>query len=190
MQSDMTFLHANLRHFHSLLNLLYSSFSRSLHTSSLLALSGYWCTSKEPEHRSGGSSSFLPNVCTHMHVHICIYVFVCFYAYKCSLCIHFVYMHVCISVQMFMHVLWKEIALWESTWLGLGGFSLSFYVCRNYQNSRWLYIAILSWFSQGKSGTKCQLVPLSSKSFSILRLATAQLFSSFIPWNYSKILLG
>lgn len=161
MQSDMTFLHANLRHFHSLLNLLYSSFSRSLHTSSLLALSGYWCTSKEPEHRSGESSSFLPNVCTHMHVRICIYVFVCFYAYKCSLCIHFVYMHVYISVQMFMHVLWKEIALWESTWLGLGGFSLSFYVCRNYQNSRWLY----SYFILILPGQKWNQMPACSSEF-------------------------
>lgn len=162
MQSDMTFLYANLSHFHSLLNLLYSSFSPSLHTSSLLALPGYWYTSKEPEHRSGESSSFLPNVYTHMHVRTCMYVFVCLfmhtsvrYAYILCICMC-VYMYTCLC-----HVLWKEIALWESTWLGLGGFSLSFYVCRNYQNSRWLY----SYFILILPGQKWNQMPACSSEF-------------------------
>lgn len=111
-------------------------------------------------------------VCLFMHASV-------YYAYILCICMC-VYMYTCVCM------LYERRLLYESlTWLGLGGFSLSFYV-----RTLGSFIAILSWFSQGKSRTIFQLVPLSSKSFSILRLATAHLFSSFIPWNYSNILLG
>lgn len=161
MQSDMTFLHANLRHFHSLLNLLYSSFSPLSTLLPYLPCQDIDILPKSPNIEVVKVAHF----CL-MYVHICMCTYACmclyvFYAYKCSLCIHFVYMHVCISVQMFMHVLWKEIALWESTWLGLGGFSLSFYVCRNYQNSRWLY----SYFILILPGQKWNQMPACSSVF-------------------------
>lgn len=134
MQSDMTFLHANLSHFHSLLNFLYSSFPPLSILLPYLTCQDEKILLKRLNIEVVKAAHFYlmyAHVCMHMHVCACMFVYAC----KCLLWIHFVYMHVCLYVHMFMHVIWKEIALWESNLIRTWWFQFIF-LC---QNSRRLY---------------------------------------------------
>lgn len=157
MQSDLTFLHANLSHFHSPLSLLYSSFPLLSSLLPHLSCQGVDLLLKSP-HTEGVEVTLF--CLMYIHVGMCTYeCMCCVFMHACVCYAYILWICMCVYVHVFMHVVWKEIALWDSTWLELAfSFCLFIFV----EPIRTLDGFITSYFTLIFPGWKWDQVPACS----------------------------